>query len=228
MAVTIYYSSFDNVIFNDPEPLASKVVEMLKGRTRSLQCPAFKEYFKNTYVIKYPFDYQIGWNGRDITSNMYDQVFFNKAVIIRDPEAGYFSLLHPTMVFYTDSEDLEMEILPAYFHKNELTTNGFLIPGTFNIGKHLPRKLEAPYKLASKVEINIQNNDALYYIKFKTKEKIEFKKFIMTKNITDIVDGYLSLSGKTIKIRSLQWWYDLISRNRLKKYFIKEIKKNLL
>ena len=48
MTVTVYYANYDNVILNDPEPLASTVVDMLAGKTRSLQCPAFKEYFKNT------------------------------------------------------------------------------------------------------------------------------------------------------------------------------------
>ena len=228
MTVTVYYANYDNVILNDPEPLASTVVDMLAGKTRSLQCPAFKEYFKNTFVLKYPFDYQISWDGENITSNMYDQTFFDRSVLPRDIKAGFFSLLHPASVFYTDSDDLEMEMLPAYFHKNELTTNGFLIPGAFNIGKHLPRRLEAPYKLSNKIDINIQNNDAIFYIKFRTKEKIEFKKFIMTDSMKKIVDGYLNITGKTISIHSLQWWYDLVSRNRLKKYFIKEIKKNLL
>ena len=228
MTVTVYYASHDNIILNDPEPLASTVVEMLSGKTQSLQCPAFKEYFKNTFVFKYPFDYQISWDGENITSNMYNQAFFDKAVLPRDTKAGFFSLMHPAPVFYTDNDDLEIELLPAYFHKNELIINGFLIPGTFNIGKHLPRRIEAPYKLAKKIDINIQNNDVICYIKFRTKEKIVFKKFIMTDSIKDIVNGYLSITGTTSSIRSLQWWYDLVLRNRLKKYFIKEIKKNLL
>jgi hypothetical protein len=229
MAITVYYGSHSNTLIEDPQPLGLYLANTLINNPQSvLSCPAIKAFVKNTFIIKYPIDYQISWDGEDISSNMYGQKFFDQEIILRDVKHGFISLLHPDNIFYTDIDDLDMELLPAYFHKNEFLKSGFIIPGMFNIGKHLPRRVETAYKFAEKASVKINNNDAIFYIRFNTDKEINFKKFIVTEEYKKLISEILKVRDYTTRIHSLTWWYDLVAKNKYKKYFLKIIKKNLL
>ena len=229
MAITVYYGSYTNTILDEPEPLGPYLVNLLKDNTNNvLNCPALKEAVKNTFILKYPYDYQVEWDGETISSKMYNQEFFDKELLLRSQKLGFLTIHHPDPIFYTEHNDLEIEQLPAYLHKNEFTQNGHIIPGKYNIGKHLPRKLEAAYKFAYKTSITLNEGDVLFYIKFNTDEDIIFKRFVVTKEFWSLATNILSVRERTKRIHSLQFWYNLIAKNKLKKYFIKVIKQNLL
>ena len=229
MTVTVYYSTISNVMIHDLEPLSSHLADIFKGNPDFvLNCPAFKNTYKNTFIIKYPHDYQLEWDGVDFKTNMYDQKFFNENIKVRSTEVGFVSLSQPAMLFFTDVDDLEIEQMAASFHKNNFTNNCHLVTGSFNIGKHIPRRLETAFVFKNKTSIDLNSGDALYYIRFKTNEKIVVKQFIMTNSIMDITGRFLNIRNSITQVNSLQWWYELVSRNKLKKYFLKEIKKTLL
>ena len=159
---------------------------------------------------------------------MYDQRFFNTELLIRDAKQGLVTFQHPDNIFYTDCTDLELELLPAYLHNNDFTKNGFVIPGKFNIGKHIPRRLEAAYKFADKTAIKINADDAMLYVKFNTDEEIKFVKFIVNDEYRYLLRDVLEVREYTSRIHPLSWWYDLVKRNNYKKYFLNIIKKNIL
>ena len=147
---------------------------------------------------------------------------------MRDINTGFFSYTSPRPVFVSEGDDLSITQEFPYFHDNDITRNIYIVPGTYNIGKHLPRSLEMSGKFKKPGSITINEGDALYYVRFHTKEKIIFKKFIFTEQMRSVIKNNLSIREHTRNRKSLGWWYNFVSRHNLKKYFLNEIKKNLL
>ena len=232
MAQIIYYSCEDNKLGFDLEPLKDHVSNILNTPSMRLTglaaCPAFKNVIKNTFVVKSIYSYIIKYDGESITSPMYDQRFFEKVLEIRSIQDGFLSYMSPQPVFISESDRLKLTLGPAYLHDNDITQKTFTISGEYDIGRHLLRKLELSLKFKTPCEIKINEGDALYYVKFHTDEDIIFKKFIFTEELRRITGAYLSTRKFTQGFKSLDWWYSLVSRHNLKKYFLKEIKKNLL
>jgi hypothetical protein len=143
-------------------------------------------------------------------------------------EGGFFTFYPPKQCFLAEKDSLIMSQQPAYFHDNDITRSCFTIPGTYDVGRHLLRKLELAFKFKQPCTIKINEGDALYYVKFHTTEDIVFKKFIMPTNLRELSLAFLDMRPFTQNYKKLEWWYNLVSRHNLKKYFIKHIKQNLL
>ena len=128
----------------------------------------------------------------------------------------------------TESDNLELSQLPAYLHPNQFTRNSVIIPGTFNIGKW-PRPLDVAFYLLDKIEI--KEGEPLYYIKFNTKESINFKRFIVTERYKKYTNDIILASRKLErpKIKKLSYFYNLINNApKLKIMMLEEAKSNLL
>ena len=233
MAQVVYYGCGDNKLGYELEPLREYINKNILNTpdmkfTRLISCPAFKDIIHNTFIVKATYDYHLKWDGESFTSTMHDQRFFDNNIIVRSKENGFVSYVTPAPVFFAESDDLVMSQISAYFHDNDITSNTFTIPGMFNIGKHLPRKIELAIKFKRPCEIKINEGDALYYVKFHTEEDIKFKKFIMPYDLDRITYDNLMIRNFTTSVKSLQWWYNFMSRHNLKKYYLKRIKQNLL
>jgi hypothetical protein len=232
MAHVVYYGSWANIFSYDIEPLAShlenNIFSVKDSNHQVSQCPAVKEYLKNVFIVKSTYQYDFNWTGSDIASTMYDQKFFNNYIIARNVNTGLLSYTGNTPMFISESDDLNMSLENPYLHDNDISRNLFVIPGKFNIGKHIPRPLELSCKFKKIGSVQINEGDALFYVRFFTQEKIIFKKFIFSENLKSITGKYLENKNYTKGIKPLQWWYDLVSRHNLKKHFLREIKKNLL
>jgi hypothetical protein len=159
---------------------------------------------------------------------MYDQEFFNKNLKVRNLSTGLFSYVSPNPLFISEGNDLDVSLEFPYFHDNDISRNLYVIPGTYNIGKHFPRTLELAAKFKRPCSVQINEGDALYYVRFHTREKIIFKKFILTNELKFLLHDNLSIKGYIKNIKTLQWWYDLASRHNYKKHILREIKKTLL
>jgi len=233
MAITVYYGHTDNILGFDLEPVRDYINKNILNtpgmkKTLLISCPAFKDEIHNTFVVKSIYDYNIEWDGEKITSPMHDQDFFNRFLNIRSASDGFISYLSPTPIFVAESNDLIMSQINAQFHDNDIVNKCIMTPGTFNIGKHLPRKLELAIKFKQPGEIKIREGDALYYVKFHTKEKIIFKKFIWSEELEMLTNKNLQIRTFTRDIKSLQWWYNFMSRHKLKNYYLKRIKQHLI
>ena len=231
MAQVVYYCCWNGSLGYDLEPLSNYFYNnVYKNDEQSelQQCPAFKEYLKNVFIVKSVYQYDFEWVGNNIISKSYDQSFFDENMVVRNSNTGILSFRTPQIYFVAESEDLILSQEFPYLHDNDITRNCYVIPGSFNIGKHLPRSLELSLKFKRPSEVTIQEGDALYYTRFLTKEKIIFKKFIMTPALFNLAASHLNIKNFNKGIKPLQWWYDLVTRHNLKKYILREIKNNLL
>jgi hypothetical protein len=232
MAQVVYYGCWDNKFSHDLEPVRNHFINGIFNGVENAPkikfCPAFNDHLKNVYAVKSIYQYNIRWDGKDITSSMYNQDFFDTNISIRNLNTGVLSYVSPKPIFISEDDSLDISQETPYFHNNDISRNLYVMPGTFDIGKHIPRPLELACKFKQPCSVDINEGDALYYIKFHTKEKIIFKKFIITEELKTLSRDNLSTRGFMKNLKSMQWWYDHVSRHNLKKYFLREIKKNLL
>ena len=55
------------VVFNEPKPYLQYIFEKRGREDAFTSCPAFLDYFKNTYVITSPFDFTVDYTKNKLT-----------------------------------------------------------------------------------------------------------------------------------------------------------------
>lgn len=225
--MNVYYTTVNNVPCLKPEPLAqhmNKLYKDSKDYRSYLQCPAMAQSIKNIFIIKSSFDYKIEYfkDQKRYHSDNYDQSFFNKWVNVRDYEMGFISYAEPQIIFFAES-DCELELTPPYYHDNDFSNN-IVLGGRFNCGRHF-RNLETALILKNDNKIvNIKENDALYYARFHTNDKINFKLFYCDPFFDNLMKAKLTNRNYTNRILPLSWYYEKSYR----KSILKRIKDNIL
>jgi hypothetical protein len=232
----IYYTESSN-LFNHSlfEPLVKNrankssdfvlLPEKLED-TNVLRCPAHLALLNNCYAVKSAFDYTLIWDGQTFKSPDYNQKFFDDYIYPRDAIKGLVSYTSPKLHFFAE-KSVEMELTPAFFHKNDITQKTTVIGGCFDVGQHL-REIECAMLLHEPCEIDIKRGDSLYYVKFKTHEKIKFVPFQMVQEMSDLIMGHLSAMRNNKAAPSpLSWWYETTNAF-YRKRFLNLIKQNLM
>jgi len=223
----IYYTTLNNTPCIKPEPLLQHLNKLYKDvldYRGYLRCPAMLEAVKNTFVIKSSFDYKIIYDKiqKKYHSPLYDQKFYDSYVYVRDFNIGFFNYDEPKIVFFSES-DCDVEQVPPYYHNNDFSKN-IILTGRYNIGRHF-RKLETVIILKDgNEEFTINENDAMYYVKFHINEKIEFIPFYCDSYLTDLMSSKLQVRNYTKRIIPLSWYYEKSYR----KSILKRIKDNIL
>jgi len=218
----IYYGESRNNYVEPFTSLSGSLSDSFTPHNAFLKCPAFTSLIKNTFVVRSNHDYEIQWDKEKLNfkSSVYDQIYFNKYLNVRNIETGLISYLQPNIFLFAE-KSLEMELFPAFMH-NTLNRHT-VIPGKYNIGKHF-RKLECAIQFFHSDTIKIKENDALYYIRFLTDEKIEFKRFMIDeKSFQPLINYFIEKRKHVQRILPLKWYYDRSIREKI----LKEIKNNL-
>ena len=170
-----------------------------------VKCPAFKDYFHNTFGIQSLFDYDINFD-KFVHSTKHNQEFFEKMVNVRN-EKSKLASFNQSYIFIAENDSLKMECLPSMLENNSFNKTAILIPAVIDIGQYV-RPIECAFHCReNKMEIN--EKDIYSYIKFKTDDKIEFQRFLWTDSIADTihdtVNGLKDYRKKTFK--PLRWYY---------------------
>ena len=235
--INVYYGcwSSNNKNKNErPQQYVEQPIPVIKTLIKStgldinnnlFKCPAVKDFVFNLYQIVATYDYTLLWDGKELSSPNYDQNFYDKNVIGRELKSGFFSYEEPPIYLFADCDKLEVTLLPVIFDKNKF--DAITIPGVFDIANHF-RKLELAVILNKPNEaFNITPGMPLYYVKFNTKEKINFIRFQFTQELFDLLEPLLKCRNYTKNIIPLSWYYKIVRRYYKKKY-LEIIKKNIL
>ncbi|CAB5221946.1 hypothetical protein UFOVP242_160 [uncultured Caudovirales phage] len=202
-----------------------------------LKCPVASLYLKNTFRVKSPVDYSIYWDPEKatISSNHYDQTFFNKFVNVRDPKSGILSMHFGSYVFFTEEDSLKVEFKAANYADNQLAKNTSIFQGEIDIGRYFRFSDYACFINRPNELLNVKRGDSLYYVRFLTDKKIKLKKFNFTPEINYLTEPVLSTKHRTkSRIQNVNVWnklenyYEVFKTSKVKKHLIKEIKKNIL
>lgn len=181
-----------NVGYLEPEPILKHLVSQRDNDVEYLKCPAFQEYYSNTFVIKSPVDLELTVGvdsiGRKIlTTNNFNQKFYNDHIFPRMAQNKSFSMfsLEFTYIFYSEKSVI-IEMLPANMAKTDFIKNTNLIPGEFDISKWI-RPVSPAYEVIddSKV-LSIKRGDPLFYIRFRTNKKINLVRVEQDETIESI------------------------------------------
>lgn len=230
MAITIYWACNEKewMRAKEPEPIYKNFAKIGKDKKTLIEfCPSIKNYMKNTFALKSLYDYNFEINDENnIKSNLYDQNFFDKHVIIRSSIDKLFSF-NQEFVFFTEEKSLKMSAgITPFLENNNITKRCINIPGTLDIGKWF-RLIDFAFYLKddfNKFEIN--EEEIFQYIKFETDKKIIFKQFTVNEKINKYF--YDIINAKSFRInkpRTLDGYYSMFNH---KKQIIKEIKNNLI
>ena len=217
---------------DEPEPLSKRYLDMFfdgKNKKNSLQfskCPAVRDYSDNVFVVTSPYDYELSWDGNNLTTSLYDQNFFESVVYPRDISIGFISFKTPFMHLFAE-KSLIMEFIPAYFHDNEFTRKMLVLPGRYDVGQHF-RRIECACRFRECGSIKIKRGDPLYYLKFHTNEKITFKRFFVSEKLFKLSESIIMLGGKVNWYKPLDFYYSIFKKNNLRKVYLKQIRENLL
>jgi hypothetical protein len=183
------------------------------------RCPFFNGYLNNLYEVKSIYDYEFYLEDGAVKTNYYNDSFIDKHLVIRSMENKMFSFTQK-YIFFTDSDSLLMNTYEApIFEDNNITQNCYPLPGQVDIGKWFTN-LEFPFHLKSdRFKVNL--GEVMYYLKFHTNEKINFKQFMVNNNILKYLDYSRGYSSNTdIKKYTAEEFYDNF---KIKKFIIDEI-----
>lgn len=222
------------ISYYDPDPVKSIINKWpISQPTDALVdfrvCPAVQNIATNMFALKFPFDYDLTWSltTGHVSSTFYTQDFFDKMVVIRSINDLMFSF-HLHYLFMSE-EPLEVEQIPAYLSNNGFSNSTVLIPGKFDIGQWT-RTLDCAFTVKKGVQgIKFDRGDDYCYIKFLTKEKINFRKFLPSDRFIEITRGnIISKNYMNKKVNPLSFWYELYANSKMKKILMKEVKNNLI
>jgi hypothetical protein len=189
--IDVYFSAY----LDDKDALAKSIqVEYPEKLTKAianeygflshgyLSCPAASNLFKNTFVVRAQKDFVI-----DFSEDTEDYYLSKTNGII------FGGTMKLNYIFFSKS-DIEIEVFPAYMHKNEFTVRTILPAGKFNISKWF-RGIHAEYFVADKHPVNVRKGDALFYVNFPSSETVNLKYFDMKQEHFDVAAFCLALKN---------------------------------
>jgi hypothetical protein len=228
MAITVYWACTEDewMRAKTPELILPKYIkDFNKSNNWVKYCPAVRDELKNTFALKAIYDYEFTVLKDSVSSSMYNQEFFNRHVVVRSIEERSFSFT-TNFVFFTEEPSLKMTgNIPPFLENNVITDRCMPIPGVFDIGK-LFRNIEFGFHLKPQYDKFIINFDDVYqYIKFHTEEKINLVQFKVPPELKLLMTESVLTREYKKGFFNLDYYY---KASKIKKFVLKEIKKNIL
>lgn len=223
MATNVYWSHFEDylpdVLWDEPEPLFSNLkngrLSDYRLKDRIFKCPSFRDSIRNTFVIKSPIDFKVTWREDGTVDGEVSR-------LVEPDLRPFWQLISGDALILLADRSLDVTVFPAYMH-NDL--NFPSLSGTYDCGRWF-RQVQATYYFEPGTDFEVKQGDALYYIKFHTKDRIKFKRYKMT----DVIKREAHKNGVIKRFKSfptlakLYDWYD--QTNRVK-FLLRQIKDNL-
>ena len=213
----------------EPTPALREIIKArdVTNQAHFTKCPAFIEYYKNTYVIKSPVDIKFTYDHATKRLNIFPQLqgFFDANIAYRGHLVGEhddFLMSFSINYLFIADKDCTMELLPCLMHKSEFVDKTRLIVGTFNINKWY-RPVEVAFEFKnSTTTINVKRGDALAYVKFLSKDgrKINLQHRDFSEDTLNVVKTCVAVKDSDNKF-SLAALYKLSERIRNKLWFNK-------
>lgn len=227
---TVYYADAFNRYIDPPESVLksaynsqSVFAEMYKSQTTFLKCPAFTGMYRNTFTINNPYDFRVTAADTgfqiEMPSPPQSPIADQRAEFPR-----FFSIYTPALFLISDSDSLEFEQVPPLLHNP--VPDAAYCTGGFDCAKHF-RKLELALVGKKDIVHDFKAGEPLYYIRFKTDEKVQFKRFFYTKKMDALLGAFIDKPFLTKRVLPLSYYYDAVKKMGLKSRVIKEIKENL-
>jgi hypothetical protein len=212
------------ILLNHPPKKVSKqFFRQLAPEATYQRCPATVDFFSNMYQLEFPFDIDVKVTD-NVAVGIGSQCFYP---VRQHFENRITAELDLGFVFFSE-EPLEIEMLPPFAEKTLASEYGLVALGGMDISSTF-RPVVATHILWDGVnEFKAKENEPMFYIRFKTKNPIEFKHFYLTEklfNVTTVVANWAHLYkwGSPLQFR-----YDRFKNSGMRDIVLKEIKENLI
>ena len=190
-----------------------QLVSMGEGTKNMARCPSFRDFYKNTFVYRSPIDFTIK-KDENINVNFPSQNA-EPVTPLADVIDGVVEIMPVDGFFVLASKSVDMDILPPSLSKHIPN-----VSATFDVGKWT-RSIH-PAIIPEKGNLTVKRGDALFYMRFRTNEKINVK-IVSDENIVDLMVPVTSIR-KYVKNKPLQFFYDIFEKNKLRNEIIKKLK----
>lgn len=232
MTINVYWASAEKewMLATAPESVASTFYKKdlidLNNRNSQINfCPAFNDQLKNLFAIRSLYNYEFYLDGENITSNDYNQEFYDDHVLIRSYEKRFFSFRN-SFIFFTDCPSLKVSFYEfPYFEDNNITQRCIPVAGQFDIGKWFRGTEFAFYLKQNFDSFKIEKDEIYSYLRFHTDKKINFTQFYYSDKLRQFNQERFEAISKISRLKYLENYYKML---RHKKLILKEIKDNTI
>jgi hypothetical protein len=195
-----------NVIYFKPES-AIKYFLDLKKEQEYVKCPAFIDYLKNAFIIKCPYDIHIKVENGQVTTNVFDQQFFDLNIVSKFQSDGSCILqLMPRYLFITDHKN-PIKIISTEVPLIGIKNNFRIIPGQFDITKWV-RTINYCIEVPDNTTLILTRGEPLFMVKFDCEETVSLNLGVLTNDIQELTYGLVSVK-KTVPNMSLKNLYEM-------------------
>lgn len=233
--ITVYWgvpelSNFTGIRHAEPVPLMG---HHFKGKNLPAidynRCPGFRKSIENTFCGMASLPFTLHFDEQGLRIDPGQDELFNKLVVIRSLPDRLFSW-NMRHLFFTEEDSLLMDLMHPSLEDNEFTNNVGLVTGQFDIAKWFRPTESTFFVKGGNRTVSIREGDPLYYLKFHTTERIQFKRFMCTPEIYSYVNSTVqSRNYHTSDATSLDWYYNIFGKHKkFKKLILKKIKEQLI
>jgi hypothetical protein len=179
-----------NLILDTPKQFLSTLPPETDDKANSYRrCYASKNSFGNYFVITNPFDTEAEVGGlpdQPVLRQDRDLFFLNRPAF-----KNVHTLEYDFKWVFFSEQPVELELVHPYMHKTESSNYGYVASGSYDISKWF-RPIGATYNLWENTNnLKLKKDEPLFYVNFKTKNKIILKQFALTPEIKYIAEACL-------------------------------------
>lgn len=225
-----------NMLYEDPQTLFKYWSQFgIKDEPEAsmLQCPAFKNIAKNTYVFNSPIDTSYAFEaqsrlGHQIVLTPQTKEYIS-AFIPRNQTMSVGPNMEISLRLHMFAEEpLEVMLTGPYLHRTEYTKSGVLTSGQFDIGQWF-RPINCEIQLFGQSgQIDFKKDEPLFYVKFLTDKKIDLKRFELTAELDTYAKKCIGAKNVYGLKKPLNFYYDKFMKTRTRDIVLKKIKENLI
>jgi len=213
-----YFSNFKEVYYinQNPRPYLQYLFEKRGTEDEFTTCPAFLDYFKNTYVITAPFDFTIDYTkGKLVFTDCTpeQQLYLKSCSLDRTQKniKNYLPVIScaPSYIVYSDSSVM-MEVSQLHFTDSDC--NFHYVPGMYDISKWI-RPIDLTFEIKDPLKpLVFKRGDPLFLIRFipQDRTKVEMIRVEEDKELENLVKGAVRVKAILPKL-SLNKLYSLAS-----------------
>jgi Uri superfamily endonuclease len=217
-----------------------KIIENLENETKEdLKIELFKKEAFNIKNIKCVNKYIPLRNNKQYRNDHRERLREHKKIYYNDNKDHFkkynennkdkirMSLQFRLQYIFFTEKNMELEILPPYLHKTEVSQYGHVASGKFNISKWF-RAISIEYLLWPNTNmLSCLSSDVAMYLKFYSSIPVILKEFIPNEFIRQCANASASAMKITPK-KSLDFRYSQFENSGLTSSIVKNIKGNLI